>query len=199
MVGSMRGWVLLLSLIALAAPASAQTVEGALRLHLETGAFGVTRITRERADGSSASGTLLSIGPTNAGFGFGAGYGVSENVLVGANLSLYTLTASDDDSDSDATTATRLTVGPYLELLFGEGGTRPFVGVQPALGYTKVEDSHTTTLGLMGMVGAHVFLSDGGSFDVSARPFVETLSDEDDDTTTSYGLLVTLGVSAWSR
>lgn len=197
MFGSVRSWLLLLPLLALATPANAQTIDGALRLHVETGAFGVTRLTRTRDSGSSAWGTILSVGPTNTGLGAGVGFGVSEAALVGLNLSLQVMSLSDDDSDT--TTMTRAALAPYVEILFGSGSTRPFVGAQGTLGYTKIENSNATTLGLMGQVGAHFFLSEGGSFDLSARPFVETSTDEDDDTLTSYGLLVMIGVSAWSH
>lgn len=192
-----RALMVSLSLLALAAPASAQAVEGALRLHLETGLFGVSRLTRTRSDGSSSSGTILSVGPNTTGLGVGAGFGVSERVIVGGNLSFQLLSLSDDDSETQ--TATRVTLAPYAEVLLGEGSARPFLGVQGSFGYTKSDNSWATTFGVMGQVGAHFFVSDGGSFDVSARPFIETANDDDDDTTTSYGVLVMLGVSAWGH
>lgn len=195
-----------LTALVIAAPASAQTgtINGALRLHTETLVIGYQSHT-ETPDGVDEGQTtgITSIGPGVYGLGFGLGYGVADNIVVGANLVLQNVTRSPEEGDSNSTLGVSLL--PYIEVLFGDGNVRPFVGGNLQLMIISGEDYSQTMFGLGGLGGAHIFLADSFSFDVSGRLYFSTGSEtreagggDVDTDITELGFLILAGVSGWS-
>lgn len=186
-----------LTALVLAAPASAsaQTIGGGLRLHLETEVLGIVSLSPEEGDSS----TSTSIGPGANGLGFGIGYGITEELIVGGN---FVLQHRDGEGDNDGVFTLNLL--PYLELMLGEGDLRPFVGGNLILAISSGENRSSTEFGLGGLGGVHIFLSDTFSFDLSGRLFFtagsvtrDTAMGDEDSSFTTLGFLVLVGVSGW--
>jgi len=196
--------LLTLAAIAFAAPASAQQINGALRLHLETGVLGFESET-DNPDGPAGSQTTKSttFGPSAAGLGFGIGFGVGDNLVVGGNVTLQYRSVNPEGPGS--VSGSNVTLMPYIEVLLGDGGTRPFVGGALLVSFDDFGDRSTTLFGLAGMGGVHIFMTDSYSFDLAGRLFVDTGSTSFDaggmtiDTSiTRFGLIGLVGVSGWS-
>jgi len=188
----------------LAAPASAQQTDGALRLHLETGVLGFESETVD-PDGAPDSETTktTTFGPGSSGLGFGLGFGASDSLVVGANVALQFITI--DPEGRGSVSGSRLTLMPYLELLLGDGTARPFVGGALLLSFDSFEDVSTTLFGIAGIGGVHIFMTDSYSFDIGGRLYLatgETSVDAGgmnfDSSITRLGLIALIGVSGWS-
>jgi hypothetical protein len=203
----MRTLLIALGAIALtASSASAQMIDGSLRLHLELPVFGYqsTEITGEGADDGVTT-SRITIGPGSSTLGLGLGYGVSEMIVLGTNLVLQHQSIKPDEGDSVGVTTVQIL--PYLEVVFGEGTTRPFVGGQLMLQINSTENTDTTLFGLGGLGGVHIFLTDSFSFDVSGRLYFLTGSttfesggaaDDIEADASELGVLLLIGLSGWS-
>lgn len=195
-----------LTLVALllAAPASAQQVNGALRLHLETRVLGFESLTvNPEGPPASETTTTTTFGPGASGLGFGLGFGVSDNLVVGGNVTLQFRSENPDDGRTRS--GQNLTLMPYIEALFGDSGARPFLGGALLLSFDSFDDVSTTLFGLAGIGGVHIFITDSYSLDVSGRLYVNTGStsfdaggNTFDASITQFGLIALLGVSGWS-
>lgn len=204
----------------LAARASAQQINGALRLHLETSVLGFESLTaNEEGPPPSETTTTTTFGPGGnglgfgggfrngglgfGGLGFGLGFGVSDNLVIGGNVTLQFRSENPDNGRTRS--GQTLTLMPYIEALFGDGSTRPFLGGALLLSFDNFDDVSTTMFGLAGLGGVHIFMTDSYSLDISGRLYVATGSASDDrdrmtvDTSlTQFGLIALLGVSGWS-
>lgn len=185
-----------LGTLTFATAASAQSVDGALRLHLETDFLGVVTFTPEDGDSS----TSTSIGPGSNGLGFGVGYGITDSLVVGGNATVQ-YTEGDGSNNGELT----LSLLPYLELVLGADTVRPFVGGNLIFALSSRDNSSQTELGLGGLGGVHIFLTDTFSLDLSGRLFftagtatVETAAGDADFSFKRFGLLLFAGVSGWS-
>jgi hypothetical protein len=187
-----------------ASTGSAQEIDGSLRLHLEVPVLGYrsTEVTADGAD-DGASVSRVSVGPGTDTLGFGLGYGLSDMLVLGANMALQHTSVSPEEGASASTTVVQLL--PYLEVLFGEGSTRPFIGGNLILQISSGENTDSTLFGLGALGGVHVFLNEWVSFDVSARLYymtgtvtVDTGIVESDTDLSELGVLLLLGVSGWS-
>jgi opacity protein-like surface antigen len=204
----MRTLLIALGAIVLSASsASAQLIDGSLRLHLELPVLGYqsSEIKADGADEGTTTG-IFSIGPGETTLGLGLGYGVSEMIVLGTNLALQHSSIKPDEGP--AVSATGVQILPYLEVVFGEGTTRPFVGGQLMLQLTSTENTDTTLFGLGALGGVHIFLTDSFSFDVSGRLYYMTgtstfdsdddLADELETDVSELGVLLLIGLSGWT-
>jgi len=200
----MRTLLLVLGALMLSASSASAQIDGSLRLHLEVPVLSYVSETTT-PDGADDGTTLsyLSIGPGSAGFGMGLGYGLSEMLVLGTNLAVQLTSISPDEGDS--TTVTNMQIMPYLEAVFGEGTARPFIGAHLMLQINGTENSDTTMFGLGALAGAHIFLTDSFSFDISGRLYYATgtrtveVEPIDVDTDISeIGVAVMIGVSGWT-
>ena len=188
----------------LASTASAQAIDGSLRLHLEVPVLGYQsqELTADGAD-DGASISIVTVGPSTSTLGFGLGYGLSDMLVLGTNVALQHTSVSPEEGDSASTTSVQLL--PYIEAVFGQGSARPFVGGNLMLQIRSGENTDATMFGLGALGGVHAFLNEWVSLDVSARIYymtgtvtVDNGVAESDADMSELGVLLLLGVSGWS-
>ncbi len=193
---------------------SAQSTEGAFQVGLTTPVFGYAKSSIEYDDDTQVDVSGVTWGVREEAM-LELGYGVSDAVVLGAIAMLGGASQSaeldepDIETDESDSSNFVLLLGPKLDLQFGEGAARPFVGGHIALltASAEDEDSETSTLGfqLGGRVGVRWFPVPGFSLDPAlsvsyARASGEIEPDGDDaiDVSTSgFSVLVMLGASGW--
>lgn len=200
----MRTLLIALGAIVLSASSASAQIDGSLRLHLELPVLGYqsAETTPDGADeGTSTS--RITVGPGQDTLGLGLGYGVSEMIVLGTNLVLQHTSVKPDEGDSIGMTSVQIL--PYLEVVFGEGTARPFVGGQLMLQINSTENTDSTLFGLGGLGGVHIFLADAFSFDISGRLYYLTGSvtiegpvDDAEADVSELGVLLLIGLSGWS-
>lgn len=204
MTAIIRAALISLVVLSVGRTAAAQSIDGALRLHLETGFLGFqSETTNEDGPPPSETTKTVTFGPGTTGLGFGLGYGISDNLVIGGNVTLQYI--SIDPEGPGSGTGSNITLIPYIEVLFGSGSVRPFVGGALLLSSDSFEDRSTALFGLAGIGGAHIFITDSYSLDLGGRLFFVAGSSSHDtgggsvDTSISrVGLIALIGVSGWS-
>lgn len=222
--------VVVVACVAMSAPAVAQYHGGedpvsgelaeAVRFNIDAALFRyastTTSVDVPGAEDQTAS--VTSVGNAS-GFGglfgdlsLGIGYALTDSLVLGSGMQFgYESLGS---SGSDEPEPSLLTVGfaPYLEYMSGAGSTKPFIGgtlyvrhmafTVPAVGGDPESKSSNTMLGGGLIGGAHFFVAEGCSVDLTGRiTYGRSVSSEpelaDGVTISELDVLVTLGVSAW--
>lgn len=206
--------VVAVGLLLVSSAASAQSTEGAFQVGLTTPIFGYAKSSIEYEDETEVDISGVSWGIREQVL-LELGYGLSESVVLGGIVSVGGASQSaelnDPDisaEDSDASSLVIL-LGPKLDLQFGEGAARPFVGGNIAFLSASAEDegSETATMGfqLSGRAGVRWFPTPGFSLDpaftasyVHASGEIEPdESDPIDVSQSGFSLMLTVGASGW--
>jgi len=222
-------WVVLVGLV-MSVPVAAQyhgeddPVSGeladAVRFNIDAALFRYASSTRS-VDAPGAEDQTSSVTSVGNASGFsglfgnlslGVGYALNDSLVLGSGMQFgYEALGS---SDSDEEEPSLLTVGfaPYLEYMSGAGSTKPFIGgtlyvrhmafTVPAVGGEPESKTSNTMLGGGLIGGAHFFVGEGCSVDLTGRiTYGRSVSSEpelaDGVTVSELDVLVTLGVSAW--
>ncbi len=199
-------------------PISGET-ESAFRFHLELPVFRYVKLTQTIEFMGMEDETSVSIvslgGPTGlvadgAGVGLGFGYAVIESVVIGAALNVGFESFSVSEVDDASRSQMFFGLAPYFEYLGGDSSTKPFIGAMLQLRRSGTTDrgsgaddsSSQTMVGAGVLGGAHFFLSEGCSVDLTGKLSYSVVVASDPDlpdgaSISMLDFLVTLGVSAW--
>ena len=194
----------------------AQPSTGAARLGVDFVPLSYTVVTTESEDLEvKSSGTTFGIGNT-AGFGLNLGAAVSPWVVFGARLLVQSQTEGDTEvsvdgemvsSEAGDTSATAISLTSYIEVLFGSGNVRGFVG--PMVGFQSgsvksgMASSSSSGLTLGAAIGAHAFLNEHVSIDPAVAFVYESGSAQVDGNpggvdVTGLSAVLLLGISGWA-
>jgi hypothetical protein len=194
--------------------ASAQNTDGAFQIGLTTSVFGYSKSAIEYDDEMEVDISGVTWGLQDQAM-LELGYGLGESVVLGgfALLGGASQTAELDDpelevDDSDASSLIVL-LGPKLDLHFGEGAARPFVGVSAAFLTASAEretsESSNTGFQLGARAGVRWFPVPGFSLDpslgvnyVHASGEIEPdAADSIDVSTSGFSVVLMVGASGW--
>lgn len=195
-------------------------IAGAVRFNIDAALFRYASTTTSLdvpgAEDQTAS--VTSIGNASGFSGLfgnlslGVGYALTDSLVLGSGMQLGYEALGSSDSDDEEPSLLTVGLAPYLEYMSGAGSTKPFIGGTlyvrhmafnvPAAGGEPESENSNTMLGGGLIGGAHFFVSDGCSVDLTGRiTYGRSVSSEpelpDGATVSELDVLVTLGVSAW--